>query len=103
MHKSWLIQKLDESFAGKTVVVTHMAPSMKSVSDRHAQDMVSAAYASNLEELASQADLWIHGHMHESFDYQIGDCRVICNPCGYKTRAGLPENTNFDPNLIIEL
>lgn len=103
LHKSWLKQKLDESFIGKTVVVTHMAPSMKSVSDRYAQDMVSAAYASNLDEIASRADLWIHGHMHESFDYQVGDCRVVCNPCGYKTRAGAPENADFDPNRIIEL
>ncbi|MBC3920060.1 metallophosphoesterase [Undibacterium sp. CY18W] len=102
-HKLWLKQKLAEPFAGKTVVVTHMAPSMKSVPERYAQDMVFAAYASNLDEIASQADLWIHGHMHESFDYEIGQCRVVCNPCGYKTRAGTPENAHFDPNLIIEL
>lgn len=102
-HKSWLKQKLAEPFDGKTVVVTHMAPSLKSIAERYVQDMVSAAYASNLDEMASQADLWIHGHMHESFDYQIGECRVVCNPCGYKTRAGTPENAHFDPNLIVEL
>lgn len=103
MHKSWLEQKLSEPFTGSTVVVTHMAPSMQSVSEQDAEDLVSAAYASHLDEVASQADLWIHGHIHESFDYHIGKCRVVCNPCGYKTRAGSSENTHFDPNLIIEL
>jgi predicted phosphodiesterase len=102
-HKSWLQAKLDEPFDGSTVVITHMAPSLQSVSAEYADSPVSAAYASRLDELAEKADLWVHGHMHESFDYRIGECRVVCNPCGYRTRAGTPENANFDPNLIIEL
>lgn len=47
LHKSWLTRKLAEPFEGKTVVVTHMAPSMKSVAERYAGDLVSAAFASN--------------------------------------------------------
>ena len=103
MHRSWLTLKLAEPFSGKTVVITHMAPSMRSVSEQYASDPVSAAYASRLEDLANQADVWIHGHMHDSFDYQIGKCRVICNPCGYMTRGGGIENARFDPNLTIDL
>lgn len=102
-HKSWLNQKLNEPFDGKTVVVTHMAPSMQSVSEYYADDLISAAYASNLDELVQKADLWIHGHMHESFDYRIGRCRVVCNPCGYRIKSGVPENSNFNPDLIIDL
>lgn len=83
--------------------MTHVAPTIKSVSEHYADDMVSSAYTSNLDEIASQVDLWIHGHMLESFDCQIGNCRVVCNPCGYNTRAGAPENAHFNPNLIIEL
>lgn len=103
LHKSWLRTKLAEPFPGKTVVITHMAPSMLSVSDRYSSDQISASYASRLDELASQSDIWIHGHMHESFDYRIGKCRVICNPCGYMTRGGGIENAEFDPNFILEL
>ncbi|MFZ6690074.1 metallophosphoesterase [Undibacterium sp. SXout11W] len=102
IQKKWLSDKLANPFLGKTVVVTHMAPSMKSVSEQYSDDLVSGAYASNLEEIAKQADLWIHGHMHESFDYYIDECRVVCNPCGYRTRSGTPENINFNPNLVIE-
>ncbi len=102
-HRQWLQEKLQEQFSGKTVVISHMAPSMQSVSHRYQDDLVSAAYASNLEEIARNASLWIHGHMHESFDYQIGQCRVVCNPCGYMKRDGGSENLHFDQNLIIDL
>jgi predicted phosphodiesterase len=103
MHRSWLTQKLEEPFDGKTVVITHMAPSMRSVAEQYASDLASAAFASRLDDLANQADIWVHGHMHDSFDYQIGKCRVVCNPCGYMTRGGGVENEHFEPNCIIEI
>lgn len=102
-HKSWLKQRLAEPFDGKTVVITHMAPSYSSVPDEFSLDRISAAYASNLEDFAQQADLWIHGHMHASSDYLIGKCRVVCNPCGYMTRGGGIENGKFDPNFVVEI
>ncbi|MCH8622784.1 metallophosphoesterase [Undibacterium sp. TS12] len=102
-QKSWLCKQLDSPFHGKTVVITHMAPSMQSVALRYAEDLSSAAFASNLEQLAARADLWIHGHMHDSFDYRLGTCRVICNPCGYPLRNGRMENASFDPNLVVTL
>lgn len=102
-QRNWIRDKLAEPFAGKTVVITHMAPSMRSVPDKFSADIVSAAYASNLDEMASQADLWIHGHMHASSDYEIGSCRVVCNPRGYHLSSGQGENVDFDPNFIIEI
>ena len=44
--------------------------------------------------------LWVHGHMHDSFDYQVGDTRVICNPSGI---LGHALNPHFNPNLSIEV
>ncbi|NRR32621.1 metallophosphoesterase family protein [Oxalobacteraceae bacterium] len=103
MQKAWLIKKLDEPFPGKTVVITHMAPSMGSVAEQYAHDKTSASYASRLDEVAAKADLWVHGHMHDSADYAIDKCRVVCNPCGYMTRGGGIENEHFDPNFIVEI
>lgn len=40
MQTHWLKTKLAEKFSGKTVVVTHMAPSMRSVAERYADDIV---------------------------------------------------------------
>lgn len=102
-QRSWLEIKLGEPFPGPTVVITHMAPSMHSVAPEYASDPVSAAFASNLDELVQKATLWIHGHTHTSFDYLLGQCRVVANPLGYMMRGGHPENDDFDPNFIVEL
>ena len=46
-----------------------------------------------------QPRLWIHGHIHDSHDYTIGNTRVIANPRGYIDEL----NPNFDPELVIEV
>ena len=102
-HRKWLEERLAEPFMGKTVVITHMAPSAHSIAEQYKGDLCSPAFASNLDHLVQQADLWIHGHVHSSFDYRIGRGRVVCNPLGYPGRGGAPENRSFDPNLIVEI
>lgn len=102
-QRDWLKKKLAEPFAGKTAIITHMAPSMRSVAPRFADDLTSAAFASHLDPLVEQADVWIHGHMHDSFSYGIGKCRVVCNPAGYMSQSGKLENEQFDPNFIVNL
>ena len=99
----WLEQQLALPFEGRTVVITHMAPSFLSVPDEYSSDPVSAAFASRLDGLVAQADLWVHGHMHTTSDYRIGKCRVVCNPCGYMKRSGTPENWQFNPNFVVEI
>lgn len=102
-QKKWLEEKLAEPFPGPTVVVTHMAPSVKSISREYADELISSAFASNLDSLVGKADFWIHGHTHSSFDYHLGACRVIANPLGYMLRCGSPENENFNPNFFVDL
>ncbi|WP_300754240.1 metallophosphoesterase family protein [Janthinobacterium sp.] len=102
-HKAWLARELAQPYDGQTVVITHMAPSMLSVAEEYADNLGSPAFASQLDELVAQADLWVHGHMHASLDYRIGGCRVVCNPCGYQRPDGTPENEQFNPGLIVEL
>jgi len=102
-HSQWLSEKLDEPFPGKTIVISHMAPSIQSVPDRYKWDPLTPCFASNLEDLAMRADLWVHGHTHTSMDYQLDKCRVVCNPCGYVMRTGNNENENFNPNFIVEI
>jgi Icc-related predicted phosphoesterase len=48
--------------------------------------------------LALNPRLWIHGHTHTSFDYMIGDTRVVANPHGYPG-----ENEEFNPSVIVEI
>ncbi|MEC5218666.1 putative phosphodiesterase [Actimicrobium sp. GrIS 1.19] len=100
--KAWMLDRLDEPFDGSTVVVTHHGCSMKSVGPRWRRDPVCAGFCSDLDTLVAKSDLWIHGHTHESFDYQIGDARVIVNPRGYPTANGY-ENGDFDSQLVVEI
>ncbi|OIJ44499.1 metallophosphoesterase [Massilia timonae] len=102
-QRAWLQKKLGEPFTGRTVVVTHMAPSMRSVAPEYVADPVSAAFASNLDDLIVKANVWIHGHTHCSFDYEVEGCRVVANPLGYRMRNNGAENQEFDPNFIVEL
>jgi len=96
----WLRQMLAEPFAGPTVVVTHHAPSLRSVKPRDRQDPVAAAYASNLEWMMDgSAALWIHGHTHFCVDYEIGGTRVVSNPRAYPNAAV----EGFDPARVVEV
>jgi predicted phosphodiesterase len=103
MHRAsvaWLFNELNEPFSGKTVVVTHHAPHLRSIpSDRVGAGYVPC-YASHLPDLVcAPVDLWIHGHFHVSLDYEVGGTRVIANPRG--RRAGA--NPLFLEGLVVEV
>lgn len=99
---AFLREELSRSFDGITVVVTHHAPSCGSIAPAFQNDLLNPAFASDLEALirAYAPSLWIHGHMHDSFDYTIGGTRVVCNPRGY-----FPDqlNPNFNPLFAAEV
>lgn len=99
--------ELTRPFAGKTVVVTHHAPHRGSVQAKYANDPVCAGFVSDLKALIDRArpDMWIHGHVHDSFDYQSGTTRVLCNPKGYGPTAKMPalQNMAFDDSLVVEV
>ena len=101
--RSWLERELKKGKkeAKKTVVITHHAPSVLSVSEHYKNDHLSAAFASEMEKFIekTEPDLWIHGHLHTSSDYHIGSTRVICNPRGYTDEP----NNNFDVDLVVKI
>jgi predicted phosphodiesterase len=96
--KEFIMNELSESFE-KTVVVTHMAPSEKSVHSKYKNDYhVNGAYFSNLESLIEEnkhIKLWCHGHTHDHHDYMIEHTRVVCNPRGYKGYELTANNFNY--------
>ena len=92
-----------ETWDGDVVVLGHHAPSFQSVHQRYKHDWaMNGGYVSDLDDyILSQEKikLWIHGHVHNSFNYKIGQCRVVCNPHGYHD-----ENIKgFNPALVIEI
>jgi Icc-related predicted phosphoesterase len=86
----------------KSVIVTHAAPSIQSIPERYWNHQLTPAFASNMEDLIRkyQPRLWIHGHTHDSYDYQIGKTRIVCNPRGYVHNAN---NPGFKKGLTIEI
>lgn len=86
---------------GKTaVVVTHHAPSVRSIPSLYLDDPLVASYASNLESLIleTQPSLWVHGHIHCRSQYTIGETLLVSNPRGYPG-----ETTGFEPGLVVEV
>lgn len=71
------------------IVMSHFAPSSQSISEKYHKgidEYLNASYASNMEKFIKnnkRIKFWFHGHMHDSFDYYIDQCRIICEPYGY--------------------
>jgi Icc-related predicted phosphoesterase len=97
----WLQESVLELRGEKIVIITHHAPSSRSIPASFQEDILSAAYASHLEAFVMESDakLWVHGHLHTQQDYSIGNTRIICNPRGYPDE----QNQNFIPDLIVEV
>lgn len=106
--QDWLRGALAQPHDGKTVVVTHFAPSLRSADPRYGVIPGTAGFCNSLDDLLPAADLWIHGHLHCVNDYvaagtRVGvpwSCRVVANPLGYANKG---EQAAFRPELVIDL
>ncbi len=97
---NWLRDALATAFDGKTVAITHFAPSLKSADPRYGNTPGTAGFCNNLDEMFLLADLWLHGHLHCPSDYLAGNCRVVANPMGYVRKN---EQAAFKPGLVLEI
>ena len=105
--KQFLLDTLPMFENQKVWVLTHHAPSYQSVHPKYRNSgIANGAYVSDLDDLIlnnPQIKCWSHGHTHESLDYKIGDCRVVCNPRGYFGHNTSGLNLNFNPNFEVEI
>jgi Icc-related predicted phosphoesterase len=88
--------------SSRVVVVGHHCPSLQSIHERYRGDHhMNGCFASAMDDFIldrPEICLWVHGHTHEDFDYNIGSTRVVCNPRGYdghEARVG-----TWQPKLI---
>ena len=94
--RAWLEEALAEPFDGPTVVVTHHAPSPRSVAPQFAGDPLSPSFASDLTGLIERTRpaLWIHGHTHHPIDYRLSRTRVVSRQWGYP-KERLPRSADL--------
>jgi Icc-related predicted phosphoesterase len=83
------------------VVITHHAPHKKTDIERYGvNNPINHLYGSDLTELIylTQPVVWHHGHLHESFDFNVENTKILANPRGYanhnKYEGGNPD---FNP------
>ena len=100
--RAWLTAELESPFDGTTVVVTHHAPSLRSVEPRFQGSLLNGAFVSDLEApiRRTRPALWIHGHTHHNVDYRIGSTRIVANQRGYPSEEPSPA---FRPDLVLEI
>jgi hypothetical protein len=114
----WLTDQLSIPHSGETIVVSHHAPSPRSLTGQPLGDLergvrayrdLDFCYASDLEHMmhgARAPSLWIHGHIHSNRDYVVGSTRVLANPRGYpkyEMQNAPRENPDFMADLVIEV
>jgi len=97
----WLESELAHRQGEKNIVVSHHGPSEQSLLASKRGGALNCAYVSNLESVIEtyQPHYWLHGHVHDSSDYHIKGCRVLCNPRGYPSER----NKQFDAGLTFEI
>jgi len=98
-----LVSGIHDRPAIQTIVMTHHAPCAQSIHPRFTGQRLNAAYYTEMSNWimdTAQIKYWFHGHMHDNFDYVVGDCRVVCNPRGY---AGYELNESFNNEFEIEI
>ena len=98
--RTYIESVLEVEHDGPTVVVTHHAPSPLSISPQFFGSPLNPAFASDLTAtiMRYQPDVWVHGHVHHSAGYLVGETQIVCNPRGYEG-----ENPDFDPALILDI
>jgi len=100
-----LVKAENDPTQKKTVVISHHAPSRRSIHEKYLSmgGDINYGYYSDLDNFIadSKIDLWVHGHTHDPSDYHLGDTRVVCNPRGYVGHE-IPRNFVFFP-LEVEI
>ncbi len=99
--KAWLEAELVKPYQGKTVVITHHAPTEWSWIETP-NALKKMAYCNDLKALFHEYEIavWFHGHVHNMGDYRIADARILSNTRGYVGRRMV---SGFDINKIVDI
>lgn len=86
VSRDFIFDEAKNSDSRVNVVLSHHAPCGFSISSWFTGDVLNPAYFTELSNKImdnGKINYWIHGHVHDVFDYEIDKTRVLCNPRGY--------------------
>lgn len=90
--KKYIFDQLAEHGRENSVVITHHGPAEASVHPKYIGSNINASFNSPWDELIRTEGprMWFHGHVHDPFDYVLGETRVMVNPRGYPNERKTP-------------
>jgi predicted phosphodiesterase len=96
---------LQKSDPKKSIIITHHSPLFESVEGSRIEALARSAYTSDMIQLIEeyQPAYWIHGHIHKTMEYKIGETTIIQNGLGYPQTANPACNPDFNPEYILEV
>ena len=85
------------------VVITHWPPTRAAIHPKFDGDLLNPYFINDREDLvrAIGAKLWVSGHTHEAYDYEVGPTRCIGNPTGYS--GDYRQSRLFRPDKVVEI
>jgi len=86
------------------VLITHNAISNLSIDEQYRGNQLNCCYVCNISELVidRKPKLAVHGHVHNSSAYMLGDTPVLCNPRGYFGCIN-GWNLSFDSQMVFDV
>ena len=103
--RAFLETELSKDLSTPKVVLTHWCPVRGAQQPKMAEKTNSAYWVAGCEDLVKKAELWCHGHLHDTIEMHYGDDpnkgRLVSNPRGFSRLFNLPQNTLFcQPRLF---
>lgn len=97
------VQFLRTNIMTGDVVVTHMLPSRKLVSQKWVGDPDNVFFVNDINDLVEHrgAKVWIFGHTHDHIDVKLGSTICVCNPRGYPHER--QSGNEFNPSTFIDV
>lgn len=96
------LKKTFKKFHDKKIfLIIHHPPSPQAIVKKYADWKYLSTTIVDIEPLIKnnpQIKYILHGHVHQSWNYNIGSTKVYCNPLGVED-----ENPQFKKDLIIEI
>jgi Icc-related predicted phosphoesterase len=96
------VKFFQENVTPETIVITHHIPTLMGIHEKYVGQAWNKFFCHDMTGfiMEKQPKLWVFGHTHEKFDFQLGKTRMLCNPRAYPNEV---TNQPWNSKLIVEI